>query len=364
VTGCRLSGRQPFSRLAPAQNFVAESHQTAMNSIAIIIRWNGLPEPLLQRCLSSILWQLSPADAVFLVGGGSPNETPIPLLAHVTVVRTAAAISLFTASLLCKPSTAFLPILCFIAERFYHQNQLPSWIVNNDAPPLRTNRMLKSERFLNPALHLAPFALAALGAAIVTILAEQHVGAIPSSAEVPASVALANALSQPWNYVQKFLIPANLLIFYPFREQYSLAKVVFALVGIGLLAHLLRTPNLKAFGMVLGLAWFLFGLLPVAGLIPVGHHSMANRYAYLPLMGFALFVVSFVANIRIPLRRSTAVACAICFFALEIATTRCHLRHWSSSYQLYSYCVESDPDCWIAQNVTTQVQTTRKRCPG
>jgi hypothetical protein len=93
VTGCRLSGRQPFSRLAPAQNFVAESHQTAMNSIAIIIRWNGLPEPLLQRCLSSILWQLSPADAVFLVAGGSPNETPIPLLAHVTVVRTAAAIS-------------------------------------------------------------------------------------------------------------------------------------------------------------------------------------------------------------------------------------------------------------------------------
>ena len=66
-----------------------------------------------------------------------------------------------------------------------------------------------------------------------------------------------------------------------------LFAAVFVLTGISILAvvNLRRRPYL-----VMGWLWFLGMLLPVSGLIPFGLQSIADRYTYLPSIGFFVHV--------------------------------------------------------------------------
>jgi tetratricopeptide (TPR) repeat protein len=106
--------------------------------------------------------------------------------------------------------------------------------------------------------------------------------------------------------------------------------------------------------LIVGWCWFLGMMVPVIGLIQVGDQGMADRYAYLPLIGIFVAFVWGVADLakttRVEVRRSVVVAAvlALIFFSV-LASHQVHT--WRTPYDLWSQAILVDPNNSIAEDV-------------
>lgn len=92
-------------------------------------------------------------------------------------------------------------------------------------------------------------------------------------------------------YVQKIFVPLELSALYPYPDRIAgelpphVLSAPYVLGGmITILLMLFRKSKIILFGAL----FFLIGLLPVAGFIPIGDYLMADRYVYLPSVGIFL----------------------------------------------------------------------------
>lgn len=100
-------------------------------------------------------------------------------------------------------------------------------------------------------------------------------------------------LTVPWlllNYLKLTLFPLNLSVDYPIAPVKSLFSVSF-IVPFVIAASILRIVCFiwkKNKGMAFGILFFMITLAPVYNIIPIAH-PLAERYLYLPTMGFSIF---------------------------------------------------------------------------
>src|SRR5207247_1973051 len=94
--------------------------------------------------------------------------------------------------------------------------------------------------------------------------------------------------------------------------------------------------------LAVGWLWFLGTLVPVIGIVQVGTQAMADRYAYIPLVGLSIGVVwaarDFVAGWRVP-SAAVAAAAAVVIAACAIATTN-QVSYWKSNLSLWQHARE------------------------
>ena len=84
--------------------------------------------------------------------------------------------------------------------------------------------------------------------------------------------------------------------------------------------------------LLAGWLWFLGTLVPVIGLVQVGDQAMADRYAYIPLIGIFVMIAWGASDLAAPRKlgvtaRVFPAACIL--LALSVATRR-QLDYWSS----------------------------------
>jgi tetratricopeptide (TPR) repeat protein len=106
-----------------------------------------------------------------------------------------------------------------------------------------------------------------------------------------------------------------------------------------------------------GWLWFLGTLVPVLGLVQVGDQAMADRYAYIPLIGIFVMISFGVADLvqgaaapEARKRSSIAVAVAMCVLLLMGTATRRQLSYWQSSEGLWRHALEVTDRNFIAQD--------------
>ena len=110
-----------------------------------------------------------------------------------------------------------------------------------------------------------------------------------SNEAISFSSRTANALICYVAYLGKFLCPVGLAVFYPHPEgnlpvwQPIGALVILVCISAGALASWRRWPYL-----LVGWLWYLGMLVPVIGLVQVGHQAMADRFTYLPQIGLCV----------------------------------------------------------------------------
>ncbi len=105
-----------------------------------------------------------------------------------------------------------------------------------------------------------------------------------------------------------------------------------------------------------GLAWWWWGalafLLPVCGVVPLGHTSLADRYLYIPSIGPCIFValgMAALARHAALLARGVAIASVV---GLGLLTYQ-RARAWSDSVSLWRTVLEVYPHCDVAwRNLT------------
>ncbi len=139
-------------------------------------------------------------------------------------------------------------------------------------------------------------------------------------------------------YLWKMVWPARLAPLYPHPGD-SLAAwqvLVAALVLIAVTALALKFRAHRY--LLVGWLWFLGTLVPVIGLVQVGEAAMADRYAYIPLIGIFVMIGFGVADWAESKRWGfwLAIPAAAVLVALALATHR-QIGYWQSNYDLWSH---------------------------
>jgi tetratricopeptide (TPR) repeat protein len=299
---------QPWPSLCVAALFAL--HPLRVESVAWVSQRKDV--------LSAVFWMLSlTAYAGWVCRGGTLRYTSL-LLAFAT-------------GLLAKPMIVTLPLVLLL---------LDYWPLGRAREPL-AGRIAEK----------APLFALSAAAAAVTVYTQHGGGAVPALSSIGAGARLANASLGYLLYVGKLLWPANLAIFYPLRPvDASLAAAAAAMLAIVTsAAFALRT---RAPYLVVGWAWFLVTLLPVIGIVQVGGQAIADRYAYLPSIGFFVALVWGASDLLSRTRWRTPLL-AVSALAIVVACcwlSRQQLRHWRDSITVFEQALAVTEDNFLAHN--------------
>lgn len=277
------------------------------------------------------------------------DANPSPATCHLPLYRL--SLLCFVLGLLSKPMLVTVPIVLLL---------LDFW-------PLQ-RFTIHDSRFVIIRLirEKIPFFLLSVIAGIITLFAQRAGGSwVPVN--TPFFSRIGNVVIGYWNYIEKLFWPQNLSFLYLRSDRISTAAFFLAvfLAAISAIAaiQLRRRPWFAA-----GWLWFLVMLLPVSGLLQLGRLSIADRYTYLPAIGFYIIVVWGIADVfavlfsqKICHWLATAGATAI-LLACAILT-RQQLACWQNPQTLMEQALKVDPNNYVAQ-IDLRIYLFEKSHPG
>ncbi|MFQ5480587.1 MAG: tetratricopeptide repeat protein [Thermodesulfobacteriota bacterium] len=170
-----------------------------------------------------------------------------------------------------------------------------------------------------------PFYIISLGSAVLTLWAQRVDGALRSLETHTLSTRIYIAIRAVLFYLQKLIAPVNLSPYYPMpfkTELFSPAFIISLLIIILItLLCLFALKRHKRWPITLW-AFYLITLLPVSGLVAVGGQAAANRYAYIPTMGFFILAGAIISKLRgkgdLSLKKSAITAYAVLLIILTL----------------------------------------------
>lgn len=192
-----------------------------------------------------------------------------------------------------------------------------------------------------------------LGIAIVFLVCRQVVLG-SAQLEIPFqpswSMVLATLPLVVMTYLRQLLFPLWLGWTYPVRTVHGgsagLLNFYLPIVGIAVLLFVLtRMPRSRL--QLIGLAIFTFTLMPALNLRAFLHDNLVkDRFLYLPLLGFLMMVVPWIAQwLSRTSRRSSRVGTILCAVVVALLATRTILynRVWANEMSLWTNAVRVDP---------------------
>ncbi len=245
-----------------------------------------------------------------------------------------AALVLFACALLSKPMLVTLPCLMLLLDYW------PLGRFGHGSPRETPARLLLAEKL--------PFLLLSGVSCVVTAWVQRH--AMPGLVSLTLSQRVGNALVAYSRYLAKAFWPVDLGLPYPHPGQWPTAVVILAALVVGAVcagAWLGRKRWPFAFT---GWFWFVGMLVPVIGLVQVGNQSMADRYAYLPLIGLSVLVAWAAGEglMRTRLQMQLAGALAITSLALLAGRTWHQAGYWRSSDSLFRHTLAVTSNNYVA----------------
>jgi hypothetical protein len=195
------------------------------------------------------------------------------------------------------------------------------------------------------------FALSAVSAVIT-----MKVQANATWVKLPLSVHLGNAAISYVKYLGKAFWPLKLAPIYPYPQLAiripAAALSALALIAVSILAVIFRRRR----PLFVGWFWFLGTLIPMIGLVQVGVQSMADRYAYIPLLGIFVIVCWGAADLiqrwHIPTVLSAFCAAAM-LLTLGFALHR-QVGFWTGNVTLWNHTLQiTGPNYTAEDNLAT-----------
>jgi len=210
-----------------------------------------------------------------------------------------------------------------------------------------------------------PLVIMAAGSCVVTFIAQKSGGAVSELARFGLVVRIENALVSYLGYLWNTLWPVGLHGFYVHPGLIPTWKALiaaFVLFGISALCVLNRP---KRPYLLVGWLWYLITLIPVIGILQVGEQAMADRYTYIPLIGFfvaAIWLVCDLLGIHMadtnrkhtwpassPLAVSAVVAACILVILLAVGAYN-QAGFWRENETLFGRSLAIDPDNYLAHH--------------
>ncbi len=186
----------------------------------------------------------------------------------------------------------------------------------------------------------------------LTLYAQQTLNAFSSLESVSFSNRMMNAVvSYVW-YIKKLFWPTDLAVFYPHSTmlawQASSAALFLIVVTLLVSKYIRKYPYL-----VVGWFWYLGTLVPVIGLVQVGLQSMADRYAYVPLIGLFIIIAWHIPQAILKWRHSRIYTFSIFIIFIIIFTVSTYIQIgiWKNTATLFEEALKMNPENYMAYNI-------------
>ena len=216
---------------------------------------------------------------------------------------------------------------------------LPFTLLLLDVWPLGRAKALLREK-------IPLFALAALSS-VVTFLVQQAGGAMTLGERVPIGLRVENAIVAYVLYLAKTVAPVRLLVYYPYPHAgYAGWQVAGAVLLLAAATALALRERTRRPWLAVGWLWFLGTLVPVIGFVQVGPQAMADRYAYVPLIGL---------SIAVAYSASFLPALLVVAAGAWTALTWIQVGLWKDDRTLFGHMVEVAPENHLGQGVLGNV---------
>lgn len=276
--------------------------------------------------------------AALLCAAGARERAP-------TRGERAGVFACLALGLMAKPTLVTLPFVLLL---------LDAWPLRRLGPPGDPTR-IDARRLRGAVVEKLPlFALVAVVCAVVW-LAQQGAGAMVGLDRIPLGARVANAFVACAGYLRLAFWPTGLAVFYP----HPAAGIGLAQAGLcfGLVAGLSAAAAFawrRRPPLLVGWLWFLGMLVPTLGLVQVGAQSMADRYAYLPLVGLAIALawgapdLLAATGMTSRARRVGLAVAALASLAALFTVSAVQLRVWRDSESLFRHALAVTRDNFIA----------------
>lgn len=251
--------------------------------------------------------------------------------------RYAQVIFAFSLGLMSKSMVVTLPVVLILIDiwpgrRLSGENWSSSW------------KIVVAEKI--------PFLVIGAAAGVVTIFAEQQVGALKTLAEFPWMSRLNNAVVGYGFYLYRTVCPFDLSVHYPHPGQWPLWLVgLSSIVLLTITFFTFKQFRSRPF-MLVGWLWYLVALLPVIGLIQIGTHAFADRYGYLPLIGVFIAAVWLVDDwaTRKRVRQIPVIVGGVIVLTAISATSMQQVGYWRNAETLFRRAVAVTEKNYLAHN--------------
>lgn len=276
----------------------------------------------------------------------------------ITGWRYLAVLSAFAAALMSKPMAVTWPFVLLLL----------------DAWPLR--------RFSRRAVvEKLPMLALTVGAAWIAVHTQQSARAVTSLDIIGWSARLQNVAVSYVRYLGKIFAPLELSPFYPYpgmeAKPWTIGEAVLCLtLLLGVTTLVLVSARRRPF---LAVGWFIFlgTLVPVIGLVQIGRQAMADRFAYLPMIGVLVAVAWLAADLlgahpegapaadttpRRPSGRSALVGAILLAAALWplAKVTRAQIPVWHDNETMWRHVYRLEPQSPNAMHALARVLLARK----
>jgi hypothetical protein len=245
----------------------------------------------------------------------------------------------FALALMSKPMAVTLPVALLLLDHW---------------PLVRLQELPYGQRWLRLLLEKLPLFLLSAASSVVTILAQRAGGAVTGLVTLPLLVRMEGVPKAYVAYLGKMFWPWTLSVYYPNllegKNSLPVADVIASMIvltGVTVFVLYLRDARYLVTGWLL----FLVTLLPVSGVVQVGHQAIADRYAYFPFIGLFIILAWGSAGIAeaasVP-RAIPAIVLLGVAFTFGIVS-RHYLRYWQDGIALLNHArdVAVKPDVLI-----------------
>ena len=195
-----------------------------------------------------------------------------------------------------------------------------------------------------------PFSLLTAASSVVTYLVQQKGGATDMLDNDPVLMRVANAFVSYARYLGKIFCPIHLAIPYPQPVRWPVLVVIFSAMLFAVLCATAVAARKRLPYVFIGWFWFAGMLIPAIGLVSVGTQAMADRYAYLPVIGILTAVVWGAGEMcrKWQLPRRTILILATLVFLICALRAQNQARVWENTGTLFGHAVAVTKNNYIA----------------
>jgi len=262
-----------------------------------------------------------------------------------TPYRYCLILMTFSLGLMSKPMIVTFPFTLLLLD-YWPMGRLNSW------------KMLP--RLVSEKIPL--FMLAAI-VGIITFLSSLHGDVTIAVDKLPISDRLANAGVSYVKYLEKMFWPQNLAVFYPYSREFSSFQISADFLLLSVISCLAIFLGHKYRYALTGWLWYLGTLVPVIGLIQVGKQAMADRYAYVPMIGLFIIIAWGIPDLLggWPRRKIIFVVSSVAVMSSLMICTFLQVRYWQNGVTLFEHALRvTDMNSRVHHNLGVALTNTGK----
>jgi protein O-mannosyl-transferase len=261
--------------------------------------------------------------------------------------RYVAVAMLFALGLAAKPMVITLPCVLLLLD-YWPLGRVQGWSTKPS-----TTLPVPQTTWPRLLLEKLPLLTLSVASAIITVIAQDPRHQVATLGPLPFLLRAENAVYSYAMYVEKVFWPVQLAVLYPHPvDRLTFVAVTLSALFLVTVSVLVWRERVNRPYLVIGWLWFLGTLVPVIGLIQVGWQGMADRYAYLPVIGLFVMLVwmGFDWAEKQSQRYRIITAITVVVLLMLVALTFRQIGYWRSSEDLWTHTLAVTQGNFIAND--------------